>query len=90
MFVGASTAKLEHVTDIVSTEVATLVEGLKLALNIGCSFILFKWITWSLLKPLNSILGSQLLQHLYLKNAAVCWMILGRFLLNIVIENCTW
>lgn len=39
MFVAASTSKLEHVADIVSAESAALVEGLKLALTIGCNAI---------------------------------------------------
>lgn len=39
MFVGASTLGLAHVADIVSGESAALVEGLKLALNIGCNSI---------------------------------------------------
>ena len=40
MFVAASTAKLEHVADIVSAEAAALVEGLKLAHSIGCNSLL--------------------------------------------------
>lgn len=39
MFVAASTSKLEHVADIVLAESAALVEGLKLALTIGCNAI---------------------------------------------------
>lgn len=39
MFIAASTSKLEHVPDIISAEAAALVEGLKLALNIGCNSI---------------------------------------------------
>lgn len=37
MFIGASTAKLEHVADVVSAEATALMEGLKLALSFGCN-----------------------------------------------------
>ena len=40
MFVGAATAKLEHVADVVSAEAAALVEGLKLASRVGANSIL--------------------------------------------------
>ena len=40
MFIGTSTEKIEHVADIVSAEAAALVEGLKLAQNIGCNLVL--------------------------------------------------
>ena len=39
-FVGASTAKLEHTVDIVSAEVAALVEGLKLAASLCVTSLL--------------------------------------------------
>ena len=40
MFIAASIVKLEHVADIVSTEAAAPLEGLKLAHNIRCNSLL--------------------------------------------------
>ncbi|XBH73973.1 hypothetical protein VPH35_101004 [Triticum aestivum] len=53
MFVAASTSKLEHVADVVSAESAALVEGLKLALNIGCNSILVQMDNLMVVEVLN-------------------------------------
>ena len=53
MFVAASTSILEHVVDIVSAESAALVEGLKLALNIGCNSILVQMDNLVVVEALN-------------------------------------
>uniref|UniRef100_A0A453I2W9 RNase H type-1 domain-containing protein n=1 Tax=Aegilops tauschii subsp. strangulata TaxID=200361 RepID=A0A453I2W9_AEGTS len=39
-FIGASTAKLEHVANTLSAQAAALVEGLKLALQLGINSLL--------------------------------------------------
>lgn len=56
-FIGASTAKLEHVADIVSAEAAALVEGLKLAQSLGWNFILVQMDNLVLVEDLNLSMG---------------------------------
>jgi ribonuclease HI len=41
-FISASTARLEHVADVVSAEAAALLEGLKLVQSLGCNDILVR------------------------------------------------
>lgn len=57
MFVVASMSKLEHVADIVSAEVAALVEGLKLALRIGCNAIFIQMDNLVVVEALNHNIG---------------------------------
>lgn len=50
LFIAATMAILEHVPDIVSSEVTTLLEGLKLATRLGAPTFLCVWIILQLSK----------------------------------------
>lgn len=85
MFVGASTLGLAHVADIVSGESAALVEGLKLALNIGCNSIFIQMNNMIVVEALNT--GYSMIAAAILDECRSMLEEFEKFLLSIVIEN---
>ena len=67
-FVAASTAKLEHVADVLLAEAAALVEGLKLANTVGSNSLLVQTNSLILVELSNKTLGTRWWQAQFLKN----------------------
>ena len=90
LFIGASTAKLEHSGNIVSAEAATLADGLKLAANLGINSLLLQMDNLIVVESLNtdyshSMVGGPLLD--------ICRSFMedfGKVLSSIVIGNLIW
>ena len=84
MFVAVSTAKILHVADIVSAESAVLVEGLKLAISIGCNVVFVQMDNLVVVEALNhnarhSMIATPILDE--------CRSLLGEFG-KVSIEHC--
>lgn len=84
MFVGAATAKLEHVADVLSAEAAALAEGLKLTLRVGCTSVRVQSDCLVLIEALQQNEGDSMVAAPILHECRLLFVNFGKF----VLEHC--
>lgn len=83
-FISASTARLEHVADIVSAEAAPLLEGLKLIQNIGCNNVLVRMDNVTVVEALRLNEGHSMVAAPILESCRVLLREIGK----VILEHC--
>lgn len=84
LFVGAATAKLDHVADVLSAEAAALVEGLKLANMAGCNSVRVQTDNLVLVEALQQNLGHSMVAAPILEECRLLLVDFGK----VVLEHC--